>query len=262
LPHFLARIARVGRLGLAFITHAGGTGADAPTHVARDAVLRNEPLFLYDASERGRPARALIFFLGNDIGFWEPHRQLAASLARAQYDVAGFDIRPLLGSLPDCDPDRDSTFARAIHDVIARTQHELGDDSIPIILGGHSLGAELAIWTAAHAAPRGMAGVLALSPGSRSHVRVSVSDVMNGPEPTGPESFSVADAISEVPAPTRIAIVRGTRDSYARADSALLNSGGNRIGRFLVPFAGHSLKRLATASFETRRAIDWLLTGR
>lgn len=242
-------------------TLIGCTGTDAPTHVARDSALRNEPLYLYDASDREHPARALVFFLGNDIGFWEPHRQLAASLAKAQYDVAGFDIRPLLSSLPDCDPDRDSTFARAIDEVIARTQHELGDDSIPLIVAGHSLGAELAIWTAAHAAPRGMAGVLALSPGSRSHVRVSVSDIMNGPEPTGPESFSVADAIREIPAVTRIALVRGTRDSYASADSALLIGGGNRIDRFLVPFAGHSLKRLATASFETRRALEWLLTG-
>ena len=90
-------------------------------------------------------------------------------------------------------------------------------------------------------------------------MRVSMSDIMNGPEPTGPESFSVADAISMVPAEQRIAIVRGTRDEYMRADSSLLAAGGARATRFLVPFAGHSLKRLATAGLETRRALDWLL---
>jgi pimeloyl-ACP methyl ester carboxylesterase len=236
--------------------------ADAPTHIVRDAALRDQPLFLYDAADRGRPARALIFFIGNDIGFWEPHRQLATSLANAQYDVAGFDMRPLLGSLPDCEAERDSAFAGAMDQIIARTRRELGDDSIPLIVAGHSIGAELAIWTAAHVAPHGMAGVLALSPGSRSHLRVSVSDIMIGPEPRGPDSFSVAQTVSEIPAGVRVAIVRGTRDSYARADSAILGSGGNRIDRFVVPFAGHSLKRLATASFETRRALDWLLSGR
>jgi hypothetical protein len=83
--------------------------------------------------------------------------------------------------------------------------------------------------------------------------------MMNGPEPTGPESFVVATAIADVPHDERIAIIRGTRDGYVTADSALLAAGCDRIQRFPVPFAGHSLKRLATASFETKRALDWLL---
>jgi hypothetical protein len=101
--------------------------------------------------------------------------------------------------------------------------------------------------------------VLALSPGSRSHLRVAVSDIMNGPEPTEPGSFSVADAIATVPANERIAIVRGTRDDLGRADAALLAAGGDRIERFPVLLAGHSLKGLTMSGFETHRAVDWLL---
>ncbi len=82
---------------------------------------------------------------------------------------------------------------------------------------------------------------------------------MNGPEPTGPDSYTVADAVAAVPCDERVAIVRGTRDRYVKADSALIAAGGDRVRRFLVPLAGHSLKRLAIAGFETKRALDWLL---
>ena len=182
--------------------------------------------------------------------------------SRAQYAVAGVDIKSILHALPDCQPERDSAFAYTMRTLIQHTRHELGADSIPLIIAGHSLGAELAIWMAAHVQFPRTLGVLAMSPGTRSHLRVSVSDIMNGPEPTGPESFSVADEIKILPAAERLAIVRGTRDEYSRGDSALIASGGARANRFLVPFAGHSLKRMATASFQTRRALEWLINGR
>lgn len=235
------------------------TTANQPPRIARDRGLRDLPLFLYPAADTSRPPRAVIFFFGNDIGFWKPHRQLAASLASSQYAVAGFDMRQLLSELPGRRPARDSAFAVTIDLIIARARHELGGDSAPVIVAGHSLGAEVALWTAAYARPAGATGVLALSPGSRSHLRVSISDMMNGPEPTGPESFSVAEAIAAVPPRERIAVIRGTRDGFARADPALLAAGAPRIDRFSIPLAGHSLKRLVTASFQTRRALEWLL---
>jgi pimeloyl-ACP methyl ester carboxylesterase len=238
---------------------AGCANDYQPTRVSHDPLLQTQPVFLYPAADTTRLPRAVVFFFGNDIGFWQPHRELARSLAAAQFSVIGFDMRLLLHSLPDRPRDRDTAFASRIERIIERARHELGGDSVPLIIAGHSLGAEVAIWTAAHVCPPGVKGVLAMAPGSRSHLRVSVSDIMNGPEPTGPESFSVADAIASVPRDERIAIVRGTRDEYTRADSALLAAGGARASRFFVPFAGHSLKRLATAGFETRRALDWLL---
>ena len=245
-------------LGMTVILSACAHG-DQPTHVARDLWLRDQPLFLYSAADTTRPPRAVIFFFGNDIGFWQPHRQLAGSLAQSQYAVAGFDMRSLLRTLPERHPARDSAFALAIRPLIAQARHELGGDSVPLIIAGHSIGAELAIWTAAHARPAGTTAVLAMSPGSRSHLRVSLSDIMNGPEPTGSDSYAVADAVAAVPCDERVAIVRGTRDRYVKADSALIAAGGDRVRRFLVPLAGHSLKRLAIAGFETKRALDWLL---
>jgi pimeloyl-ACP methyl ester carboxylesterase len=242
-----------------WVALVGCQSDDAPTHTARDPGLRGEPVFLYQAADTTRPPRAVIFFFGNDIGFWRPHRQLAASLARSQYAVVGFDIRPLLRRLPAPGPTRDTAFVAAIEPIIARSRHELGADSVPLIIAGHSLGAEIAIWTAAHICEPDVAGVLAMSPGSRSHLRVSVNDIVNGPEPTEPGSFSVADAVGDVPNDERIAIIRGTKDKLARADAALVAAGGDRIERFSVLLAGHSLKGLTMAGFETHRAVDWLL---
>lgn len=260
MTHGSRLIPRATALGMTVLIVLLGCAHGArPTHIARDRWLRAQPLFLYSAADTTRPPRAVIFFFGNDVGFWQPHRDLAGSLARSQFAVAGFDMRTLLHSLPPRPPARDSAFAQAIRPLIDRARHELGGDSVPLIIAGHSLGAEVAIWTAAYARPAGTAAVLAMSPGSRSHLRVSLSDIMNGPEPTGPGSFVVAMAIADVPHDERIAIIRGTRDGYITADSALLAAGCDRIRRFPVPLAGHSLKRLATASFETKRALEWIL---
>lgn len=260
MPHVWSFRVLAAASAISLGTLAGCTSSESPTHLSRDPALRD--LYLYDARDTALPARSLIFFLGNDVGFWEPHRKLAVSLTKAQYAVAGVDIRSILSALPDCGPDRDSAFADTIRILIQRMRRELGADSVPLIIAGHSLGAELAIWIAAHVQIPGTVGVLAMSPGTRSHLRVSVSDIMNGPEPTGRESFSVADQIKILPPTERVAIVRGTRDRYSGSDSALVAAGGARADRFLVPFAGHSLKRIATASFETRRALEWLITGR
>lgn len=246
--------------GLAtIVAFAACTGGEAPTRAASDPALRGQPIFLYAAADSTRPPRAIVFFFGNDIGFWEAHRELATSLAKAQFAVAGFDMRPLLHSLPERGAARDSAFVAAITPLIAGARRELGGDSVPLIIAGHSLGAEVAIWTAAYACPDGVVAVLAMSPGSRSHLRVEWSDLLNGPEPTGDGSFSVAAAIAAVPADERVAIIRGSRDDYAHVDSALLAAGGSRAKRYMVPFAGHSMKQLLTASYETRRALDWLL---
>jgi len=104
---------------VAVVAVSGCGGADQPTRVTRDPLLRTQPVFLYGAADTTRPPRAVIFFFGNDIGFWKPHRQLAASLARAQIAVAGFDMRPLLRTLPPRGAIRDSTFMAAIEQWVA-----------------------------------------------------------------------------------------------------------------------------------------------
>lgn len=239
-------------------------GGDMPTYVPRDASLREAGLYFYPAAPSTGAPRAFVFFFGNDIGFWRAHRQLAADLAGQGYAVVGFDMKPLLRRLPEETGARDSTFRAIIVPLVLRARRELAPSARPalrIVLAGHSLGAEVALWTAAHAGLPDVAGVLALSPGSRSHLRVSASDLLMTGEPTGPASFSVAGVVARVTAApgVRIAIVRGSHDPLRSADSALLAAGGQGIRRFLVPLAGHALKQVALARYVVREGLTWVL---
>jgi pimeloyl-ACP methyl ester carboxylesterase len=255
----------IGSLALVAVLSVGlwarcNVGVPRPNHVVRDRVLRERGIVIYTPDDA---PRALVLFFGNDVGFWRPHHELAADLAGQGYAVAGVDIRPLLAALPETHPARDSAYATAVRDLVSRVRRELALDSVPLIIGGHSLGAELALWTAANGGVRGIVGTLALSPGNRSHLRVSASDILMTSEPQGPDSFGVA---AQVAAATRtgqrVAVVRGANDKFRSADSSLFAAGGESLRRFSVPFAAHSLRDLTLARYVIRDAMRWLLEPR
>jgi len=231
-----------------------------PNHVVRDPVLRARGVVIYTPAG---PARALVLFFGNDVGFWRPHHALAAALASDGYAVAGVDIRPLLASLPEGHPARDVACRAAVRELVSHARSELSLDSVPLVIGGHSLGAELALWTAANAGLDGVAGTLALSPGNRSHLRVSASDILMTAEPKGPDSFGVAEQVALATGlGQRVAIVRGANDKFRTADISLMAAGGASARRFGVPFASHSLRDLTLARYVIRDAMGWLLESR
>lgn len=249
------RLASLVALALAVVA----CGPAEPPPPAHDPVLRTLPMYFYPAADSTIPPRAVVFFFGNDVGFWEPHQELAWALSGQQIAVAGLDMRQLLAHLPEDERSRERAFIDEILPLIARSRHELHGDSVPLIIAGHSLGAEVALWTAAYAHPSGTIGVLALSPGSRSHLRVSISDLAMSSEPVGAGSFSVAEAVANLPRRERLAIVRGDRDKFSFADSSLLSAGGARSQRYLVRFGNHSLREILIARPTVRRAVDWLL---
>lgn len=228
-------------------------------YVPHDASLRDQPLFFYPA--RRTPARAFIFFLGNDVGFWKPHQELAWRLSKEGYDVVGIDIKKYLARLPEGEPQRDSSFAASMPGLIARVRHEMDADTLPMIIGGHSFGAELAFWIAWKEPPPRLAGVLALSPRSSGHFVVTPFDLMNY-EASGPWSFSTIEAAKEIAPGIRIAIVRGASDKFRKHDSAFVAAGGARLHRYRVPFAGHSLQSLILAGPIVEHAVEFLLAGR
>lgn len=231
----------------------------AAPYVPRDAALRTQPLLFYPAASR--PARSVIVFLGNDVGFWAPHEELARRLAARGHDVIGLDVKKYLATLPSAEPARDSAFSRGIGPLLGRARAELGDDTLPIIIGGHSFGAELAFWIALHRPPARLAGVLALSPRSTGHLFVTPYDLLNR-EASGPWSFSTIDAAAAIAPAVRIALVRGTHDPFVRHDSAFAAAGGVRYRYFPVPLAGHSLKKLIIAGPIVEHAVDFLLEPR
>lgn len=258
------------------LTLAACDGGSDTTYVAKDDWLRSRPVRLYPARGGDVAPRAVIVFFGNDLGFWRPAQRLADDLASSGYAVAGVDIVPLLGALPEPPLSRDSAFRAQVVPLISHAYRELvGDDatrpgdsaSVPLLLLGHSLGAEIALRAASatneeiDSMPR-VAGIVALSPGLRSHLRVAASDLLMGDEPTEPGSFAVGDAVqaaaSSSPA-LRVAIVRGAHDKLRYADSTLLAAGGVRARRFVVPLAGHSLAKLTISRLVVRQALAWVL---
>lgn len=235
-------------------------------YVPHDPTLRQPYLYFFPPHPETGATRSFIFFFGNDVGFWDAHEQLADDLAGQGYAVVGLDLKPLLANLPDgATPAsvraRDSAFSARLESVISRSRHELGMDTSRVILVGHSFGAEMAVWTATHVPIRGLVGVVALSTGARGHLRITWRDLGNVGEPHDPGSFSVADDVAALPPQMRVALIRGSHDRLAYADSAIVTEGGNRVRLSMVPFAAHSLKRVILARFVVRNAVRWVLDG-
>ena len=236
--------------------------ACAPAHSAytpRDPQLLREPLYFYPKTGGSLHPRAGVFFLGNDMGFWEPHQKLAERLAEHGYAVVGFDVKKYLDRLPDSAELRDSILVHDIPQLMKRALHELGADSVPIVLAGHSFGADLALWTEANAHMPGVIGVLALGPTKRDHPTVTINDKVNLGEPTEPGSFAVDEQIRNTPPKVRIALLRGASDKERKSDRAFIEAGGTRLTYTIIPFASHSLKSLVIAGPMIERAIDQLV---
>lgn len=234
-----------------------------PDYVPADPALRRPWLYLYAPRSLRDPPRALVIFFGNDVGFWAAHQTLAADLASRDYAVVGVDVKPLIESLPPGDAAaaadaRDSIFAAHVDTLVRASRDELHLQGRPVILLGHSLGAELAVWTAHHVAIPGLRGVVALSPAARGHLKITLRDLANVSDPHEPGSFSVADLAASLPPALRIALVRGDRDRLRAADSAIVAQGGRRLRYWSIPMAGHSLKRVLVARYVVRAAVDWV----
>ena len=253
-----ARAAAVTLFAAASIaTVAGCFHPDPAPYTPHDPALAGFPLFFYPSVVTGRPAKAFIFFVGNDIGFWGAHQDLAKRLAGEGYHVVGFDTKRFFDRLPDSASMREMLYANGVTQMIRLAQRELGADSIPVVLGGHSLGAEVASWISVHAPPPRLAGLLLISSRGRGHLRATASDIANRAAPSEPGSFSVAEQIAALPASVRVAIVRGTDDRFRAADDELLKAGGARIDKWSVPWGGHSMSNILLAGPFVERAVAW-----
>jgi pimeloyl-ACP methyl ester carboxylesterase len=216
-------------------------------YIPRDPELQREPLYFYPPVPTSPHPKAGVFFFGNDLGFWEPHQKLAERLASHGYAVVGFDVKAFLDRLPDSALLRDSILVHDIPRLMKRSLHELGADSAPIVIAGHSFGADLALWTEANARPPGVVGVVALGPTKRDHPSVTLMGKMNAGEPTEPGSFAVDEQIRNTPTSVRIALLRGASDKERKSDAAFIAAGGSRMSYTVIPFASHSLRSLIIA---------------
>lgn len=234
------------------------TQARSP-HILHDKSLASLPLYFYPSADTAHAPRATVFFFGNDVGFWKPHQTLAEKLSGEDFTVVGFDVTKYLKRLPTNLTLRDSVFAKDIPIIIVRSIHEMNAEKSPVILGGHSFGADVALWTAGATRIPGVVGVLALGPTERSHLTVTALDLANLSNPREPGSFSAQDAIRRIPSGLGIALLRGSHDRRRGIDSSLVAAGGGRVDYRVIPLAGHSLKSLIIAGPMIESALDRLL---
>ena len=226
--------------------------------------LRRAPLYFYPArttaGDTARSPRALVFFFGNDVGFWRAHQRLAELLSAHGYAVVGFDVRRALGQLPN-DTTRATVYLARVDSLVTESRAVLGATAVPLVIAGHSIGGELAVWTAARlrapALESRLAGVVTLSPGARGHLRTGLSDLL-GREPRGDGSFAVDSEVARLAPRMRVALVRGTRDPFRYADSGIVAAGARR---FVAAGQGHSLLNLRAAGPVVLAAIAFVLDG-
>ncbi|HEY0780237.1 MAG TPA: thioesterase domain-containing protein [Gemmatirosa sp.] len=238
-----------------FLVTALRPGAKAPFHPA-DPALQRAPLYFYPTRDTTRPPRAVVFFFGNDVGFWAAHQRLAELLSRDGYSVIGFDVKRELDDLPD-GATREAVYLARVDSLLTHARAALGANDRPLVIAGHSIGGEIALWTAAHLrAPGlepGLVGVVAMSPGQRGHLRTGLSD-LRGEEPHERGSFAVDSEVGLLSPRIRVALVRGELDGFRYADSGLVAAGARL---FLVPKQHHSLKGITAAAPVVRAALQY-----
>lgn len=242
-------------LGGCYLIMSLRPGARAPFHPT-DPVLQHAPLYFYPARDTTHPPRAVVFFLGNDIGFWAAHQRLAELLSADGYAVVGFDVKQYLDALPN-GPTRDSLYLAHVDTLLTHARAALHATDRPLVIAGHSIGGEIALWTAAHmrapAFEPGLVGVLSMSPGQRGHLRTGASD-LRGEEPHERGSFAVDSQVAALVPGVRVALVRGDLDKFRYADSGIVAAGARL---FRVPGQRHSLKGITAAGPVVRAALRY-----
>lgn len=237
------------------------------SYVPRDALLRRKDTYLYHAATAQR--RGMVWFYGNDVAFWKPHQELAAMLTRDGYDVVGFDARRFFDDTRATGPERDSIVARTVLGLLSHARREFGDETRPVVLMGHSLGADLAVWSVTHDSIPHLGGILLLSPTPRSHLYATMRDRLFLGEPMEAGSYALTTVIRQLPPGVRVIVARGDHDSHDAGDADLVSTivaTGHAASAdeayMRIPLAGHSLRSLFIAGPMIARAVDRLMLSR
>jgi hypothetical protein len=102
----------------AYLTTEHFRPSPAP-YTPRDPALAGFPLLFYPSATPAAPVKGFVFFVGNDIGFWGAHQDLAKRLAGAGYHVVGFDVKAFFDRLTGTESERAQQFGDSVA-VLAR----------------------------------------------------------------------------------------------------------------------------------------------
>jgi Lysophospholipase len=169
---------KIGAMAAVFIAIAAYAGwamwprpIERPDYSPRSPILGSQDVYVYPPRSA---LRGTIVFFGNDVGFWKPHQELADFLSRQGYAVIGYDLRKLLKSVADSSvASRDTIVGGTIATLMSASLAEFQGQKLPLLLMGHSLGAEVAIWAGVNIAGRGHPEWWRWLQGSRGHLTIT-----------------------------------------------------------------------------------------
>ncbi len=181
-------------LGSIMLSYFPARGAEIVQPKRTEVVLPlkrgNFTIFRYvpvQADPKARP-KAVIIFGSGDGGYdgWED--RVCKALQADGYEMLGFDCALYAKT------DYNLETLQADFDKIAQSSlSQYGTPSIPLIMGGWSMGAEQSVPAAGGPRPpSGLTGLLLISPGDRGRYGLRVADRFNV-SPTGPGTFGLQD---------------------------------------------------------------------
>ncbi|HYV84536.1 MAG TPA: AcvB/VirJ family lysyl-phosphatidylglycerol hydrolase [Patescibacteria group bacterium] len=171
-------------------------------------------IFVYASPMSPRPGSHAVIFLSSYWG-WRPlHQQTAAHVAGAGHTVVGIDSAAYFDKrLDDLDWGRDLTALREFADEKAGLPK-----TTPVILMGHSWGAELITYIVNRGGARNVAGAILVGPTDESAFIYRVSLQMKQVTSPADEVFHVRDEV-RVMAPMPLVFIEGALDTQSRARS-------------------------------------------
>lgn len=150
--------------------------------------LSRSPFQVLEFAPRKPPILGIVIFASGDGGWHRLEESICHGLQKHGYKVIGID------STAYAHTDYDLPTLQADYAEIARTAKEsCPGRSLPLIVGGFSMGAAQAIAVAGGPKPPpGLTGLLVVEPLSRGRYGLRAADKLNV-LPTGPGTFAVAD---------------------------------------------------------------------
>jgi type IV secretory pathway VirJ component len=214
-------------------------------------------IFVYTSPAPPKPGTHAVLFLSSSWG-WRPlHQETAAHIAGAGHTVVGIDSSAYFDKhLDDLDWERDLA-----------TLRELANDkaglpkTTPLVLMGHSWGAELVTYVVNHGGARNVAGALLVGPSDESAFIYRVSLQMKQVTSPADEQFHVKDEIRSM-APMPMVFIEGALDTQSRARSlADLARGPHKF--VSIPGGDKQFDEIRDTFFLfVDRSLDWIESPR
>jgi type IV secretory pathway VirJ component len=169
-------------------------------------------IYVYASPAPPRPGSHAVIFLSSYWG-WRPlHQETAAHIAAAGHTVVGIDSAAYFDKhLEDVDWARDLAALREFANGKAGLAKET-----PVLMVGHSWGAELIPYVVNRGGSRNVAGALLVGPSDESAFIYRVSLQMKGIPSPAEEQFHVRDELRTL-APIPLAFIEGALDQQSRA---------------------------------------------